>query len=122
MRLDRLAVIMLFSLLAACGQSAESKQEANRGNIHDEQQEDASVKNENQLGYKVYSAVCRICHGVDGSMGASGAANLTISQLSEEEAIAVITKGRNTMQAFENQLTEEEINAVAAYIQSFKGG
>ena len=66
-------------------------------------------------GAKVYKSYCVTCHGLYGDMGASGAANLQESQLSEAERITVITKGRNTMASFENLLKPEEIKAVAAY-------
>jgi mono/diheme cytochrome c family protein len=74
----------------------------------------------NELGMAVYKKTCKLCHGLDGKLGGSGAANLSISLLSEEEAISVIQKGRGLMQAYEDLLTEEEIKAVASYIQKFK--
>ena len=46
--------------------------------------------------------------------------NLAISLLSAEEARTVITKGRNLMQAYEDRLSAEEIDAVSRYIQLFK--
>lgn len=75
---------------------------------------------ENPLGRKIYVAHCRLCHGLDGQMGGSGAANLAISLLTLEESKEVIAKGRNLMQSYENTLSVEEIDAVAQYIQLFK--
>ena len=48
-------------------------------------------------------------------MGASGAFNLTTSELTVDERIAVITNGRNAMAAYKDLLKEEEIKAVAEY-------
>ncbi len=75
---------------------------------------------DNETGRAVYIQHCKLCHGVDGQMGGSGAANLAISLLSAEEARTVITKGRNLMQAYEDRLSAEEIDAVSRYIQLFK--
>jgi mono/diheme cytochrome c family protein len=75
---------------------------------------------DNPLGKEVYVTHCKLCHGLDGQMGGSGAANLAISLLSEDEAKAVIAKGRNLMAAYENRLSQEELDAVTRYIQLFK--
>lgn len=75
---------------------------------------------DNPLGKQVYVAKCKLCHGVNGQMGGSGAANLAISLLTQEEAEEVITNGRRLMRAFSQELSEEEIEAVARYIQAFK--
>lgn len=75
---------------------------------------------ENVLGLQVYKTHCKLCHGLDGQMGGSGAANLAMSLLTEEEAHTVVAKGRNLMAAYENKLSPEELNAVVQYIQLFK--
>jgi len=74
----------------------------------------------NVLGLEVYKTHCKLCHGLDGQMGGSGAANLALSLLTEEESRNVIAKGRNLMTAYEKKLSPEELDAVAQYIQLFK--
>jgi mono/diheme cytochrome c family protein len=66
-------------------------------------------------GKAVYQKNCIVCHGVNGDMGASGAFNLTTSELAVEERVAVITNGRNAMASYKDLLKEEEIQAVAEY-------
>ncbi len=66
-------------------------------------------------GEKIYKTYCVTCHGIAGDMGASGAANLQDSKLSLEERVAVITNGRNLMNSFKSLMSEEKIEAVAAY-------
>lgn len=66
-------------------------------------------------GKAVYQKTCVVCHGVKGDMGASGAFNLTTSELTVDERVAVITNGRNAMAAYKDLLKEEEIKAVAEY-------
>ncbi len=75
---------------------------------------------DNPLGRAVYIKHCKLCHGVDGQMGGSGAANLAVSLLTEEEAALVIKNGRKLMQSYKDRLSVEEIQSVAAYIQLFK--
>ena len=71
-------------------------------------------------GKKIYKQYCVTCHGLYGDMGGGGAFNLQKSQLSPEERIMVITKGRNAMAPFETLLKKKEIKAVAEYIVTFR--
>jgi mono/diheme cytochrome c family protein len=75
---------------------------------------------DNVLGHEVYRARCKICHGLDGALGLSGAANLVQSKLDEDSAYQVILLGRNGMQSFQGALNEDEIRAVIDYLQLFK--
>lgn len=71
-------------------------------------------------GKKIYSKNCVVCHGVYGDMGASGSFDLTKSELSTDEKIAVVTNGRNAMAAYKEVLSEAEIKAVAEYTNTLK--
>lgn len=71
-------------------------------------------------GEKIYKQNCIACHGLYGDMGASGAFNLTTSELTLEERINVITNGRNTMAAWGSLLKEDQIKAVAEYTMTLK--
>ena len=53
-------------------------------------------------------------------MGLSGAKLLNASVLSLEERIQIILNGKNAMASYKEQLTEEQIKAVAAYTMTFK--
>lgn len=66
-------------------------------------------------GSAVFKTHCQLCHGADGKLGLNGAKDLTASPLTLEERVQVITKGRNTMLAYENILSADEIKAVAQY-------
>ncbi|MFD3001379.1 SirB2 family protein [Pontibacter toksunensis] len=63
----------------------------------------------------IYTQVCATCHGEDGGKGLGGAALLTQSQLTLNDRINVIEKGRGLMPAFGSQLTPQEAEALAAY-------
>lgn len=72
------------------------------------------------LGEKVYNENCKLCHGKDGSLGLTGATNLKLSQLTKDQRIEVIVKGRNGMASFKGIIDDEQIQAVAEYLESLK--
>jgi mono/diheme cytochrome c family protein len=55
------------------------------------------------------------CHGPDGGGGAGGGAALT-SALTRETALAVMIEGRNTMPAFGELYTTQQMRDIAAYV------
>lgn len=71
-------------------------------------------------GKEIYETKCVSCHGEDGKSGMSGAKDLTVSQLKPEEKISLITNGKNTMKAYKEILTPDQINAVAEYTETLK--
>lgn len=71
-------------------------------------------------GAKVYKISCALCHGMDGKLGLNGSKDLSISALTLEERIALITKGKGVMPAQENILSAEEIKAAAEHTMTLK--
>lgn len=68
-------------------------------------------------GKAIFQNYCMNCHGKDGTMGLSGAANLKESQMHLEQIKEIIKKGKNAMLSYENTLTEEQIQLVSEYVQ-----
>jgi mono/diheme cytochrome c family protein len=72
------------------------------------------------LGAKVYAANCAMCHGMDGKKQYRKAPDISLSRLDEATMRLMITHGskseRGVMPGYGNVLTEEEINAVSAYV------
>jgi mono/diheme cytochrome c family protein len=66
-------------------------------------------------GSVIFRKNCVTCHGADGGLGMNGAANLSMSKITIEERIDVITNGRKLMQPWKSLLSEDEIKAVAEY-------
>ncbi len=68
-------------------------------------------------GKAVYQKNCIACHGVNGDMGVSGAANLAESKLTLAERITVLKNGREgtAMVSYSSLLDEDEMKAVAEY-------
>ncbi len=71
-------------------------------------------------GAKIYKQNCELCHGPDGKLGANGSKNLTVSELDLNARIAMVSKGKGVMMAFENILNLSEIKAVAEYTMTLK--
>lgn len=71
-------------------------------------------------GKEVYIAECKKCHGVDGKKGLFKSPDLTQSKLNISERVAWIKKGKGVMPAYENELSETEIKAVALYLDELK--
>lgn len=68
-------------------------------------------------GMAIFRQYCVTCHGADGKLGLNGAKDLTLSTLTLDERINVITYGKKVMTPFNEVLTPEEIKAVAEYTQ-----
>ncbi|RMG18966.1 MAG: hypothetical protein D6730_22240 [Bacteroidetes bacterium] len=73
-------------------------------------------------GKAIYERNCIVCHGEDGKKRASGAKDLTVTQLDEAAIEQLILKGKNAMPGYEKVLNQQEIKAVMAYVKGFKQG
>lgn len=69
---------------------------------------------------KIYNTECSRCHGEKGNANLYGSKDLVKTNLSIPERIEVIKKGRNMMPAYGTKLSEEQIKAVADYIEELK--
>ena len=71
-------------------------------------------------GKQVYTKSCRLCHGTDGGLGLSGAANLKMTALTVDEIKVVVENGRKGMPAWKAQLSAEQIQQVSEYVVTLK--
>jgi mono/diheme cytochrome c family protein len=71
-------------------------------------------------GQEIYETQCIQCHGADGKLMMSGAKDLSLSQLTLDQKISLITNGKNAMAAYKDILNTEQIAAVAAYTETLK--
>lgn len=77
-------------------------------------------------GATIYAQKCAVCHGDDGKANTprgkrKGATDLTKSKIGTAAGIAVITRGRDLMPAYGDELSETEIALVMAYVRGFRG-
>ncbi len=73
-----------------------------------------------EAGKAIYDAKCIQCHGDNGKLKLSGAKDLTVSALSHDEKIAIVTNGKNAMMSYKKQLTQQQIDDVVAYVETLK--
>lgn len=73
-------------------------------------------------GEFIFTTLCAQCHGNNGKKGLFGAADLTVSELNLDAKIKMIKDGSplTVMRSFKNELSEDEINAVAKYVNQLK--
>jgi len=116
-----MAILSLLFIIGAYGLAEMSKKQTKTAalpgdaanNMNDE---DFAQK----FGKDLYTIECARCHGVDGKLGMNGAFDLSVSSLTVDEAIQIITAGKASMPAFKDALSEKQIIAVAQYSQSLK--
>lgn len=99
--MHQLFAILVLPLLVAC--STPSKPSAD-GNV----------------GKQVYKTYCIACHGADGKLKLNEAPDLALSEMTLAERIENITKGGSMMPAFGEVISEEQIKAVAVYLDELK--
>ena len=71
-------------------------------------------------GKVLYEANCSKCHGADGTLGLSGAANLQTSKMADDEMKTTITNGKKMMPPNPGNLTPDQIGAVADYVKTLR--
>lgn len=82
---------------------------------------------DSQAGRDVFEANCAMCHGADasGMMGAHPSLRGAVERLTQEGVEVTVRNGRDTMPpmpAFEDRLTDQEINDVIAYLDTLPVG
>jgi len=64
---------------------------------------------------------CTLCHGRDGKLGLSGARDLTITALTREQMLLLVSNGKGAMMPYKNLMRPEEIEAVVDHVRSLRG-
>ena len=79
-------------------------------------------------GADTYKAKCLMCHGATGlgdspagkALKAASFKDPAVVKATDAEMIAIATKGKNKMPAYEGKLTEAQIKAAIAYIRTLQ--
>lgn len=94
-------------LLASCGSSSVEVEKEEAFVIPD--------------GEKLFIQSCSSCHGCDGTLGMSGALDLSKSTMTFNEMKFVIEKGKGAMPRFKEMLSKEgELDAVVEHVRTLK--
>jgi cytochrome c6 len=96
---------LLASLVLACGSAAEP-QHAN-----------TPAPGEGEV---LFNMQCANCHGRKGTLGISGAKDLSVSTLSRDSMIAVVVRGRGTMMPYGELFDRKQIQAVVDHALSLR--
>lgn len=71
-------------------------------------------------GQLIYVQNCLRCHGDNGDAGISGAPMLSASSCGDRSLRGTIRNGRNLMPGFKDQLSDQEVTAVAEYVKTLR--
>ena len=71
---------------------------------------------DNDNGKQIYKTYCVACHGANGKLKLNDSPDLSLSEMTLEERIENITVGASMMPAFGEVISEEQIKAVAVYL------
>lgn len=99
--MNQLLLITLVASFLACGSVNSEETKANEGKT-------------------VYKTYCIACHGPKGKLMLNDAPDLSVSKMTLEERLENIRKGGSMMPAFAEVLSEEQIQAVAVYLDKLK--
>ena len=107
-------LLLLALITVACGGGEDAPSEAPVTSAKTEKK-DINVK-------KIWKVRCIACHGIDGTMGTNGAANLQESDKDLDYRINIIQNGseNGVMTAFGEILDEDEVKAMAQYTIDLK--
>jgi len=120
-----LAVLSLLLIVGAYGMSEAAKKKTF---IPLKVEVSGNADDITKLGIKTYVANCAMCHGKDGKKMYREATDLSTSALNQESAEIIVREGTTValkrgqvkMPAFAGVLSDEEIIAVSAYIQTLR--
>lgn len=70
----------------------------------------------------LYTMHCEACHGEDGKLGVSGAADLSISNLSDKKIKTIILNGNDKgMMPFKDLITKDtEIDSLVSFVKTLR--
>ncbi|MBK8340236.1 MAG: cytochrome c [Flavobacteriales bacterium] len=71
-------------------------------------------------GAKLFQMQCTLCHGRDGKLGLSGAKDLTVSALTREQMLLLVSNGKGAMMPYKSVMRPEEIEAVVDHVRSLR--
>ena len=111
-----LAIISLLMIIMAYGLAEMSKKQKAIG------ADESGLKSTDTavLGQSVYTAYCVKCHGEDGKKRFMGANDLSLTTMDKSGIANIVTNGKESMTPFKDVLNDQQIQAVAEYVQTLK--
>lgn len=117
-------ILLGVTILFSCSQEIKSVSGPDLKVVANDNEPDVEIK-KNTEGERVFNSNCEKCHGTDGKTTENDVKDLSISVLSMDERIEVISSAqiigsRLHAPRFVEVLTEQDIKNVAEYIESFR--
>jgi len=110
MVLIRIHLVLFLVCLTSCGNDKSS-----------ENNDALPIETPAEKGASLYTINCASCHGEDGKMGASGAKDLSVSQLTDKAIKKILQKGKNAMPPMADILeTKENMSLVIQHIKTLR--
>lgn len=111
-----LLMLAMAAVIAACGGGGGSEGGGDSGG-GDSGGGGETAQGDPEAGAAVFENNCMSCHGSEGSGGSAPALQGNDTASNHDEVVDIVTNGADGgMPAFEGQLSEQEINDVAAYV------
>lgn len=111
-----LAFVAVFLIVMSYGLAEMNKKAKTGAKVDTSAIEDPII-----AGKLIYANKCAQCHGQIGNGGVSGAKDLSLTKLTDDEKKLLIRSGKNAMPGFkEDVLTDADLNAVVQYVATLK--
>ncbi|NJC28020.1 c-type cytochrome [Neolewinella antarctica] len=110
-----ITLLFLAFIIVACGGGEDAPSEAPLASANKVEAKEINVK-------KIWKVRCIACHGIDGTMGTNGAANLKLSDKDMDYRVNIIKNGseNGVMTAFGEILDEDEVKAMAQFTMDLR--
>ena len=122
-RIKLLAILSLLMLFGVYGIAEMNKYKiVHRQDLPKNVIVDASDSNYDMVthGKVLYNTQCILCHGENGTLQMSGAKNLTQSEMTLDQVVERIQKGKLTMPPYEEDFSSHEIDAISEYVMTLR--
>ena len=106
------SILLLIGLLAC--------QEPTNNSTYVEEEESTN-ETLRSVGESIFLKNCTSCHGEDGKLGNSGAKDLTLSTMKDDEMRSILEDGKNAMPAMGILMEKPgDLDSVIAYVKKFR--
>lgn len=91
---------------------------------HTEKVEETSEQEKKEFSLSdaknLYTMKCASCHGTDGKLGMSGAKDLSISKITDQQIMCTIQSGQNAMPAFKDVIPDYQLDKLVTVVKSLR--
>ena len=114
LRIISVSLLSLVLLFTSCSETNAEKTE--EISIQEEDEESFSLNDAKNL----YTMKCASCHGSDWKLGMSGAKDLSVSKITDQQIMCTIQSGQNAMPAFKDAIPDYQLDKLVAVVKSLR--